>query len=137
MAQNALFAGLVFDEKGDVVKTAVIGDEAQYVVDDDGFYRHINSEEVDRQVVALFLQQLEDNKEIATQQMMNMMGKDDLFTKAAIDASLRQVNIEQILQQGIPEEARNMLGMMGFRIVINIHGEIINIEQPGIASDEE
>jgi hypothetical protein len=29
-----------------------------------------------------------------------------------------------------------MLGMMGFRIIINFHGEIIRIEQPAVADDE-
>jgi hypothetical protein len=31
---------------------------------------------------------------------------------------------------------RAYLGMMGFRIIINIHGEVLRVEQPGIASDE-
>lgn len=137
MARQALFEGLVYDENGNLVKTAVIGSEANYVVDDDGFYRHIDSEQVDKQVLAVFLEQLQDNKEMAVTQMMNMMGRDDLFTKAAIDASIRNVNMEQIIDQGIPEQARNMLGMMGFRIIINLHGEVIQLDQPTITTDDE
>lgn len=137
MARQALFEGLVYDENGNLVKTAVIGSEANYVVDDDGFYRHVDSEQVDKQVLAVFLEQLQDNKEMAVTQMMNMMGRDDLFTKAAIDASIRNVNMEQIIDQGIPEQARNMLGMMGFRIIINLHGEVIQLDQPTITTDDE
>jgi hypothetical protein len=29
------------------------------------------------------------------------------------------------------------MGMMGFRIVINIHGEVVRIEQPGAGSGQE
>jgi hypothetical protein len=130
MAGQALFAGLVYDEQGHVVETAVIGSEAQYVVDDDGFHRHIDAEQVDRQVLSFFLQQLEANKEIAVEQMLNMIGKDDLFTKAAIDAQLRNIDMDQIIAQGIPLQARNMLGMFGLRIIINLHGEVVAIDQP-------
>jgi hypothetical protein len=130
MARQALFAGLVYDEKGYAVETAVIGSEAQYVVDDDGFHRHIDAEQVDRQVLSFFLQQLEANKEIAVEQMLNMIGKDDLFTKAAIDAQLRNVDMDQIIAQGIPLQARNMLGMFGLRIIINVHGDVVAIDQP-------
>lgn len=130
MAQQALFSELVYDEEGRVVKTAVIGNEAQYVVDDAGFRRHIDAEIIDRQVLSFFLQQLEANKEMAVEQMLNMIGKDDLFTKAAIDAQLRNIDMDQIIAQGIPLQARNMMGMFGLRIIINIHGEVINIDQP-------
>ncbi|MCB9420893.1 MAG: hypothetical protein H6667_13885 [Ardenticatenaceae bacterium] len=136
MARQAMFAGLVYDENERVVETAVIGPDAFYVIDDDGFKRHIDSEEVDRQVLGFFLAQLEDNKELAVEQMLNMMGKDDLFTKAAIDASLRNVNMDEIIAQGVPEQARNMLGMLGFRITINLHGEVIKLDQPTIPDEE-
>jgi hypothetical protein len=136
MARQAMFAGLVYDEDENVVETAVVGPDAFYVIDDDGFKRHIDSEEVDRQVLSFFLDQLEDNKELAVEQMLNMMGKDDLFTKAAIDASLRNVSMDEIIEQGVPEQARNMLGMLGFRITINLHGEVIKLDQPTIPDED-
>jgi hypothetical protein len=43
---------------------------------------------------------------------------------------------EQLLQTGIPEEGRAYLGMMGFKVVINLHGEVIRVDQPAAASDE-
>lgn len=136
MANRALFEGLVYDEEGNSVETAVIGTESYYVVNDDGFLRHVDSEVVDRQVLGVFLTQLEENKDLAVEQMLNMMGKDDLFTKAAIDASLRNIDMDQIIAQGIPEQARNMMGMLGFRIVINHHGEVIKLDQPTMPDDE-
>ncbi|MCA9932456.1 MAG: hypothetical protein H6662_16670 [Ardenticatenaceae bacterium] len=136
MARQALFAGLVYDESEHLVETTFIGGEASYVVDDNGFLRHINSEEVDRQVLAIFLDQLEDNKDMAVEQMLNLMGKDDFMTKAAVDASLRNIDMEQIIAQGIPMQAREMLGMMGFRITINYHGEVTGISQPSVPDEE-
>jgi hypothetical protein len=136
MARQALFDGLVYDEWETLVSCTLIGGEAFYVVDDAGFLRHINSEEVDRQVLGVFLEQLESNKEMAVEQMLNMMGKDDLFTKAAVDASLRNIDMNQIIAQGIPGQARDMLGMLGFRIIINVHGEVIGLNQPTAPEDE-
>ena len=136
MARQAMFAGLVYDENENLVETAVVGPDAFYVIDDDGFKRHIDAEGVDRQVLGFFLDQLEDNKELAVEQMLNMMGKDDLFTKAAIDASLRNVNMDEIIAQGVPEQARNMMGMVGFRIVIDIHGQVVRLDQPTAPLDE-
>jgi predicted Fe-Mo cluster-binding NifX family protein len=136
MAKRALFPELVYDENGNLVETTTIGDEAHYVIDDNGFKRHVSSEKIDRQVLAVFLAQLEDNKELAVEQMLNMMGKDDLFTKAAIDASLRNVDMDQIIAQGVPAQARNMLGMMGFRIIVDYHGDLVRLDQPAAPLDE-
>lgn len=136
MARQALFEGLVYDEEERPVTTTVIGDDAHYVVDDDGFHRHINSEEVDRQVLAVFIEQLENNKDLAIEQALNMMGRDDLFAKAAIDASLRNINMDQIIEQGIPLQAREMMGLLGFRIIINYHGELVRLDQPVIPDGE-
>lgn len=135
MAKQAIFAGLVYDEYDNIVDTAVVGNEAHYVVDDDGFLRHIDAESIDRQVLGFFLSQLEENKDLAVEQALKMIGSDDLLTKAAIDASLRNVNMDQIIAQGVPEQARDMLGMMGFRIIVDIHGDVIRLDQPALPDD--
>jgi hypothetical protein len=57
-----------------------------------------------------------------------MLGKDDLFTKAMIDSSIK--NMDQVLDRGIPPDARMWLGMLGFRIVVDVHGEVVSIEMP-------
>jgi hypothetical protein len=69
--------------------------------------------------------------------VMQMMGQDDLFTKAAVESSIDKMD-ESVGQQ-IPMEARQWLGMLGFRIVINEQGEVINIELPagGIEGEED
>lgn len=114
----------------------MVGDDAFYVVDDDGFLRHIESEEIDRQVLEFFLEQLEQNKDIAISQAMNMMGKDDIFTKAALDAQMRNIDADQIIEQGIPEQARNAMGMVGFRVIVNVHGDVVRIDQPAVPDED-
>ncbi len=135
MAQQALFNGLVYDERDILLETVTIGSEAFYVVDDSGFLRHVEADEVDRQVLTIFLSNLEENKDMAVEQALKMIGQDDLFTKAAIDASMRNIDLDKIIEQGIPEQARNMMGMLGFRIIINHHGEIVRIDQPSEPDD--
>lgn len=136
MARQALFAGLVYDEYDNVLSVTTVGEDAFYVVDDDGFLRHIESEHVDRQVLEFFLEQLEDNKDLAIGQAMSMMGKDDIFTKAALDAQMRNINADEIIEQGMPEQARNAMGMVGFRIIVNVHGDVIRIDQPAVPDEE-
>jgi hypothetical protein len=126
--RSALFAGLVQDEKGNPVEVAMVGTTPNYVVDDAGFRRHIESETVDRQVIELLRDQFMAHKDIATEAMLQMLGKDDLFTKAMIDASIQ--NMDQVLDQGLPEGARAWLGMLGFRVVIDTHGKVVELEMP-------
>jgi hypothetical protein len=135
MSNKALFAGLVMDENGHPLETIYLGEEAQYVLDDNGFLRHIDAEVIDRQVLQALQDQILANKDAVEQGLMKMMGSEDIFTKAAIDKSIQ--NMDQVLQQGIPDDARQMLGMMGFRVVVNYHGEVLRIDQPGVADDSD
>jgi hypothetical protein len=126
--RSALFAGLVQDEMGNPVEVVMVGDVPNYVVEDAGFRRHVESEAVDRQVIEMLREQFMAHREIATDAMLQMLGKDDLFTKAMIDASIK--NMDQVIEQGLPEGARAWLGMLGFRVVINTHGEVQRTDMP-------
>jgi hypothetical protein len=127
-SSGALFAGLVFNEVGELAEVTYVGDVAHYVVLDDGFRRHVAAREVDRQVLLAMREQMAPYQDLAIQEMMRMLGRDDLFTKAMLDASLK--NIEQALDQTIPENVRAWLGMMGFRVVLDVHGTVVNIDMP-------
>ena len=137
MAHTAMFAGLVFDEAGDALDVTSVGSQACYVLLDDDFRRHIDAEEVDRQVLRFLREQVEDNRDLAVGAMLDMMGQDDLFTKAAVETSIDRM--EEAVGQPIPEDALRWLGMMGFRIVIDFHGKVLDIDMPagGIADDDE
>ena len=139
MARVAVFAGLVLDEDDRPVDTTHIGAEAYYVVDDDGFRRHIPSEAVDRQVLATLQESVLANREAVVQGMLEYLGKEDLFTKAAVDASLGKMDeqMQQLLNMGLPEEARQWLGLMGFRVVIDVHGDVIELEMPGTVDPDD
>ncbi|HEY4720406.1 MAG TPA: hypothetical protein VII92_01065 [Anaerolineae bacterium] len=135
MSNKAIFAGLVVDEAGRPLETATIGNEAQYVIDDSGFRRHIDAEGIDRQVLQFIGEQINANKDVVEQSMMKMIGSEDLFTKAAIDKSIE--NIDQVLQSGLPDGAQQWLGLMGFRVVVNLHGEVLRLESPGAIDNSE
>jgi len=134
MSSKAIFEGLVLDEAGRPLQVALIGGEAQYVIDDQGFRRHIDAASIDRQVIQAFQEQVEANKALVEETLMKMIGSDDLFTKAALDVSIK--NMDQAIERGIPDDARMWLGMMGFRIVVDLHGQVVRLDMPGIASEE-
>ena len=137
MAQHSLFAGLVVDEDDRGVDIVIVGGESFYVVDDDGFLRHIESEHVDRQVLDQLQEMVKGHEDIISEGTMKMIGQEDIFTKAAIETSLQNMDaqFDALLQSGLPEDMRTYLGMMGFRDVINIHGEVLRVEQPGAGID--
>ena len=126
--RSALFSGLIQDEDGTPVDAVMVGDVPNYVVEDAGFRRHVESEAVDRQVIGMLREQFMAHRDIATEALLQMLGKDDLFTKAMIDASIK--NMDQILSTGLPEDARAWLGMLGFRVIIDIHGEVVSLDMP-------
>ncbi len=133
MALQPLFSGLVFDEQDRLVETAFVGSEPCYVVNDDGFRRHISSEYVDRQVLQAMREMISGNEGLISQQAAKMLGQDDIFSRALLENQLKNIEkqFDQILDSGIPEEGRAYMGMLGFKITINMHGDVLNIEQPG------
>ena len=138
MPRQPLFAGLVVDESGRAAETAFIGDDPCYVVDDYGFSRHIPSEQVDREVFKQITDLIKGSEDFISEQTAKMLGQEDVFTKAAIEQQLKNIDkqFDQLAQQGIPEDMRAYLGMMGFKVVINVHGEVVRVEQPGAAGDD-
>ncbi len=134
-----LFAGLIVDENGNAVETGTVGGEPMYVVNDYGFRRHIPSEQVDRQVLKMMAEQIKGHEDLLSEQTAKMLGQEDIFSKAIIQNQLKNIDqqLEQVLQTGIPEEGRAYMGMMGFKVIINVHGEVIGVEQPGAIMGDE
>jgi hypothetical protein len=139
MPKQPLFAGLVVDDHDRPVEVSYVGEEPCYVVDDDGFLRHIPSEQVDRQVLDAMREMIEGHEDIISDQTAKMLGQEDIFSKALIENQLKQIDqqFENLFETGIPEEGRAYMGMMGFKIQINVHGEVIDINQPGITSSDQ
>lgn len=137
MPRQPLFAGLVIDEFGNPAETALVGGEPCYVVNDAGFRRHIPSEQVDKQVLGQVADLMKGSEDLISEQTAKMLGQEDVFTKAAIEQQLKNIDkqFDQLMLAGIPEDMRAYLGMMGFKVVINMHGEVLKVDQPGVASD--
>jgi len=139
MTHKPVFAGLIFDEQDRAVDITYVGDEPCYVVDDDGFRRHIPSEQVDRQVLKIMREMIEGQEGLISDQTAKMIGQDDIFSRAMIENQLKNIDkqFETLLETGIPEEGRAYMGMMGFKIRINVHGDVLDLEQPGAISPED
>jgi hypothetical protein len=139
MSGKPLFTGLIFDEKDQIVDTALVGQEHCYVVDDAGFKRHIPAEQVDRQVLNIMKEMIEGHEDIISEQATKMLGQDDIFTRAIFLEQLKNIDqqFDELLEAGIPEEGRAYMGMTGFKVIINHHGEVLEVEQPGIIAEGE
>jgi len=137
LPKRAVFEGLVYDEYDNPVQTGWIGSDPCYIVDDQGFMRHIPAEEVDRQVWEFMQSQIEGKEDLLSEQAAEMLGQDDIFTMAAIQNQLKNMDaqFEKLAEVGIPEESRLYMGMIGFRIIISIHGEVLEIIQPGVVDN--
>ena len=140
MSNRALFEGLVFNETDEPASVSFVGEEAHYVIDDSGFKRHVAAEHIDRAVLRQLREQILANQDFVTESALKMLGKDDLFSKAMIDSSIRNLDehMNKLIEAGLPAGAQQWLGMLGFRITVDYHGEVLALKQPGvIAPDDE
>ncbi len=138
MQRKALFPGLVFDETDQPLETAYVGQEPCYVLNDAGFKQHIPAEKIDRQVLAQMVQMIAGNEQQISSEAAKMMGANDPFSRALIENQLKNIDeqVEQLFNVGIPEDLRAYIGMLGFKVVIDYHGQVIRFDQPGGATED-
>ena len=79
-------------------------------------------------VLAYMKGQMDAHRDIAVPGVLEMMGQDDIFTKAAVESSLDKM--EEAVGNPLPDEAKGLLGMLGFQIVVNFHGDVVEIKMP-------
>ena len=137
--REPLFAGLVVDEYDNAVETTRVGDEPVYVVNDAGFRRHIPAEQVDKAVLQNMADMIEGHEDELSKAAAKMTGHDDIFSQALLENQLLNIEerFDEILAAGIPEEGRAYLGMTGFKVRINLHGELLEVVQPGMVDPGE
>ena len=137
--KRALFEGLVFDTNDQPLAVTWVGDDPSYVLDDGGFLRHIPAEEVDKQVWDSLTSSISGNEDFLSEQTAKLLGQDDIFSIAVIRQQLEksQEQFEQLRSTGLPQDMRNYLGMTGFRIVVDFHGDVVDIKQPAITPPED
>jgi len=139
MTGKAVFEGLIFDENDNVLDTTYVGGEPCYVINDAGFMRHVPAQQVDNQVLDVMRRQITENKDVISEQTAKMIGQDDIFTHAIINNQLENIDeqLNHLMEHGMPESGRTYLGMLGFKIVVNYHGEVVRVDQPAAQMDEE
>ena len=139
MTNKAVFEGLVFDENDNILNISYVGGEPCYVINDSDFMRHIPAQQVDTQVLDVMREQIIENKDVISEQTAKMIGQDDIFTHAIINNQLENIDdqMNHLKEQGMPESGRTYLGMLGFKIVVNYHGEVVRVDQPAAQVDED
>ena len=126
--RQAIFSGLIQNQEGEPVEVTYLGDEAFYVIPDGDFRRHVEAETVDEEVLRLLGEQMDGMQDQVVECVLKFLGKEDLFTKASIDMALK--NFDKAFRMADPEQWKPWLGMMGFRVIVNVHGEVVRIESP-------
>ena len=126
--RQALFDGLVYNELGQPARLVYVGGEAHYAIPDAGFLRHVEARKIDSAVLADLQAQITSQKDEVVQGMLQLLGKRDIFTKAAIDASLR--NFEGQIRQADSTQWVSWLRLFGFRVVVDVHGDVVQIIYP-------
>jgi hypothetical protein len=132
--EKAIFEGLVFDMNEQQLPVTYLGLEPFYVLDDDGFMRHIPAAQVDEQVWNAMSAHVEGKEDLLSEQAARMMGQEDPFSVAVIRSQFKNRNkqFEELRKVGLPLDAREYLGMMGFKIIVDHHGDVVEFNQPGI-----
>ena len=132
VVRRALFADLVFNEEGEPASVVIIGDVPHYAVPDGDFLRHVEAEHVDRQIVAAIQERVLAMRDMVTEGLIHMLGEDDLFTRPSIEHAIE--HMDRILEPGAVDvdELRTALWMTGFRATVDVHGELVHLELPGL-----
>jgi hypothetical protein len=138
MSRQALFTGLVFDEYDRPLQSGFIGTDPAYIMDDAGFLRHIPAEQIDRVILNEMKKMIQGNEGFLSEQAAKMMGTDDLFSKAMIENQLKHIDkqFEMLFEVGIPEDMRAYLGMSGFKVKVDYHGQVLEVHSGGGSGDE-
>ncbi|MHB1296473.1 MAG: hypothetical protein ACYC4R_15955 [Anaerolineae bacterium] len=132
--RQALFPGLVYNEQGEPADVVYIAGMAHYAIPDMGFRRHVEAYRIDNAVIAALKAQITSMQGEVVRGMLQMLGTDDLFTKAAIDASIR--NLDKSIRQSSTSQVVPWLKLFGFRVVVDVHGEIVEIIYPEAPPEE-
>lgn len=135
---KAVFEGLVFGPNGEPLRVGYVGSEACYILDDDGFTRYIPASEVDLQVWEALTSQIIGHEDVLSKQAAKMLGQEDIFTVAVLRKQLedKDKQFKALQEVGLPEDARRYLNMMGFRITIDLHGNVIDVQQPRLVDED-
>lgn len=134
-----LFTGLVFSENNQPLAIAEVGGEWCYVFEDAGFRRHIRSRPVDESILRWLWEQIRGHERELAKHAAHLTGQEDIFSLAVLQQNLEhpEAQMENIFAAGLPEDTRAWMGMMGFRAIVNHHGELMRVDQPSRPASED
>lgn len=132
--RQALFPGLVYNEAGDEAHVVLIGGVPHYAIPDDGFLRHVEAYRIDESAVNAMQELMAGMRDELVAGILQMMGTDDILAKAALEASID--NIGPSLRRSDPSQWAPMLRLYGFRIIVDVHGDLLEIIYPRQESPE-
>ncbi len=127
-ARPAAFEHLIYDLAGESVPIKKIGSHDFYVVEEDGFDYHIAASKVDAAVWDTLKSHFQKAKEDHLPAALAAMGVEDPFTLAAYEAAIDNIGMADTLL--IAPEHKDMLALMGFRVVIDCHGDVQDVVLP-------
>jgi hypothetical protein len=136
VVRRALFADLVFNQEGQAAKAVYIGQVPHYAIPDGDFLRHVEAEYIDRQIVGMIKERVMGMRDVITEGVIHMLGEEDLFTRPSIQHAIE--NMDRILEPGVVDvdELRTALWMTGFRVTVDVHGDVVRLEIPGWEGEE-
>lgn len=136
---KAIFEGMVFDTLGRQLQVAFVGDEPTYVIDDSDFERHVPAGELDRQVWNRMSEGIEGNEDFLSEQTAKLLGQDDIFSIAVIRNQFenRDKQFSELQEKGLPYDLRIYMTMVGFQVVVNHRGEVMEVKQPAVTDGDE
>ena len=135
--RRPLFADLVFNEEGQPAQVVYVGGVPHYAVPDGDFLRHVEAEYVDRQVVAAIQERILAMRDEVTEGLIQLLGEEDLFTRPSIEHAIE--NMDRIFETDDVDvdELRTALWMTGFRVTVDVHGDLVHLEMPGMEGELE
>jgi hypothetical protein len=136
MSKQALFTDLIYNEEGEPARLADIGGVPHYAVPDGDFMRHVEAEHVDRQVMSALKERILPMKDVIIEGMIKMMGQEDLFTRPALESAIENMDRIFEVDNVDVDQLRTALWMTGFRVTVDVHGDVIHVEMPGVEASE-
>jgi hypothetical protein len=134
--RKALFADLIFNEEGQSARAVTVGGVPHYAVPDGDFMRHVEAEHVDRQILDLMKERILPMKDAIVEGMIQMIGQEDLFTRPAIESAIEHMDRILEAEDVNVDELRTALWMTGFRATVNVHGDVVDLEMPGVEAPD-
>jgi hypothetical protein len=97
----------------------------------------VEAEYIDRQIVERLQERIRGMSDIIIEGVIHMLGQEDLFTRASIEHAIE--NMDRLLEPGAVDvdQLRTALWMAGFRAIVDVHGDVVQLELPGLKDGPE